>query len=309
MLANHDRQRSEPCNFPPMFQFNSVPSISTIDRKIVSIRERRIFRITNEGGEASSEFYIPFETNTSTFLYIYIYISWQNRSVNGVDERLENEVKRGISQAEGNNPSEGGHKYRLGGAQNALGVFGTRGLWRYRNNRWPRFATVTPRKPRATFRAYHPDLWIKKRRSPLLPSISTVFARGEKNDSRPVRGFNEAAPPPLPRSPFYLQYPRGKGGEPANSRPSNCLSISPSFHSFHFEFSRLFSINWKNIPSLYPQNIIQKQERARLVSRREDCKRADTRWFRFGIQNARYAGTGRKPVVRLMRRLVDNSLQ
>lgn len=84
---------------------------------------------------------------------------------------------------------------------------------------------------------------------------------------------------------------------------------SPSFHSFHFEFSRLFSINWKNIPSLYPQNIIQKQERARLVSRREDCKRADTRWFRFGIQNARYAGTGRKPVVRLMRRLVDNSLQ
>lgn len=128
MLANHDRQRSEPCNFPPMFQFNSVPSISTIDRKIVSIRERRIFRITNEGGEASSEFYIPFETNTSTFLCIYIYISWQNRSVNGVDERLENEVKRGISQAEGNNPSEGGHKYRLGGAQNALGVFGTRGL-------------------------------------------------------------------------------------------------------------------------------------------------------------------------------------
>lgn len=195
MLANHDRQRSEPCNFPPMFQFNSVPSISTIDRKIVSIRERRIFRITNEGGEASSEFYIPFETNTSTFLCIYI--SWQNRSVNGVDERLENEVKRGISQAEGNNPSEGGHKYRLGGAQNALGVFGTRGLWRYRNNRWPRFATVTPRKPRATFRAYHPDLWIKKRWSPLLPSISTVFARGEKNDSRPVRGFNEAAPPPL----------------------------------------------------------------------------------------------------------------
>lgn len=196
--------------------FNPAP-FPPIDRKITSIREHEGDFTSNQ--QASYEFlsylFIPLEY--STFLYIYIFLGKIDRLTGSTNCR-----KRGKTRQVGNNPCEGGHKYRLGGGQKALGVFGIRGLWRYRNNRWPRFATVTPRKPRNVSRL--PSWFMDKKNGGGRLSLPL---RGGGRDARAERKMihgpfadstRRAAAPllrfPLLRAlpPFYLQYPRGKGG-------------------------------------------------------------------------------------------------
>lgn len=136
--------------------FNPAP-FPPIDRKITSIREHEGDFTSNQ--QASYEFlsylFIPLEY--STFLYIYIFLGKIDRLTGSTNCR-----KRGKTRQVGNNPCEGG-------TTNIVSVAGRKrwvclGFEDYDvigiidGHDLPRLRRGSP----VTFRAYHPDLWIKR---------------------------------------------------------------------------------------------------------------------------------------------------